>query len=211
MELSQFTLGLIFIFLPGVLALMVSERLTEHPERKPYELFAYALVLGCVSHLVYPSVQWLVNTISMRLVLEDDRWLELMLEEHVGIQPRVVGTNALIGIGIGLFVAYAANRSWMHRFAYALGISRKFADMDVWAYLMNSENIQWVVIRDKSKNLMYQGAISLFSSGEDPRELLLTNVTVYTNDTGTRLYDAEALYLSFDKKGVELEVQRLEN
>jgi len=70
MELSRFTIAIIFIFFPGILALVISERLTTHPERKSYELFAYALVLGCVAHLLYE----LVYSLAVRwIALPDDR------------------------------------------------------------------------------------------------------------------------------------------
>lgn len=125
MELSKFSIGLIFIFLPGILALLVSERLTEHPERKNYELF-------------------------------DDRWIELMLDDkQLTIQTRVVAVTAIIGVMLGLLLAYGANHSWLHRAAHRLRVSRKFADNDVWGYLMNSGKVGWIVFRDHSKNLIW--------------------------------------------------------
>jgi len=55
---------------------------------------------------------------------------------------------------------------------------------------------------------MYQGNIVSFSTDEDPRELVLNNVTVFQNDTAAKLYDVGLMYLSFDKKSVTLEVYR---
>ncbi len=55
---------------------------------------------------------------------------------------------------------------------------------------------------------MYQGSVASFSTDEDPRELVLTNVTVYQNDTAAKLYDVDLMYLSFDKKSANLEVYK---
>jgi len=53
-----------------------------------------------------------------------------------------------------------------------------------------------------------RGNIVSFSTDEDPRELVLNNVTVFQNDTAAKLYDVELMYLSFDKKSVTLEVYK---
>ena len=207
MELSKFSIGLIFIFLPGILALLVSERLTEHPERKNYELFVYALVLGCIAHIVYGLLAALSHTLPAGYRLDEDRWIELMLDDsQLTIQTRVVAITAILGVLLGLLLAYAANHSWLHRLAHRLRVSRKFADNDVWGYLMNSGMVGWIVVRDHSKNLMYQGYVATFSTTEDPRELILRDATVFENSSGTKLYDVSSLYLSFEKKDVAIEV-----
>lgn len=109
MELSKFSVGLIFIFLPGILALLVSERLTEHPERKGYELFTYALVLGCIAHVVYGLLAATSQVLPLPLRLEEDRWIEMMLDDRaVAIQTKVVAATALIGLTSGFCLAYAA-------------------------------------------------------------------------------------------------------
>ena len=207
MELSKFSVGLIFIFLPGILALLVSERLTEHLERKGYELFVYALVLGCSAHVVYSVGAYGIHFVAPAFSVDDDRWIQLMLDDtSVTIQTRVVAITAVIGLLLGFIVAYAANHSWLHRLAHKIGVSRKFADNDVWGFLLNSGSVGWVVVRDHSKNLMYQGFVATFSTTEDPRELILRDVTVFENSSGAKMYDAQTIYLSFDKKDVALEI-----
>jgi hypothetical protein len=212
MELSKFTIGLIFIFLPGILALIISERLTEHRERKGYELLAYALVLGCIAHVIYDLVRYLLiyiqNFFHYILIFqpEQDRWIALMLDDHITIQGQVVGITAVIGVLLGLLVAYAANYSWLHRFASKINASKKFSDIDVWTNLMNSQVTRWIVLRDHSKNLMYQGYVQAFSVAEETRELVLTDATVFVNNSAEKMYDVPVLYLSFDKKDVALEI-----
>jgi hypothetical protein len=134
MELSQLTVGLIFVFLPGIIGVSISERLTDHPERKSYELLAYALFLGCASHVVYSL---LFSLIGEKPWLEEDRWLNLMFVPGGAVQSNVVAFTSGIGAILGLVVAFTTTRSWLHRFAEQIGISRKFAEVDVWAHLMN--------------------------------------------------------------------------
>jgi peptidyl-tRNA hydrolase len=71
---------------------------------------------------------------------------------------------------------------------------------------MNSGVIGWIVVRDHSKNVMYQGYLTTFSTTEDPRELILRDATVFENSSGAKLYDVSSLYLSLEKKNVVVEI-----
>lgn len=71
---------------------------------------------------------------------------------------------------------------------------------------MNSGSVGWVVLRDHSKNLMYQGYVATFSVTEEQRELILNDATVFENATGRKLYDVKSIYLAFDKKDVAVEI-----
>ena len=53
---------------------------------------------------------------------------------------------------------------------------------------------------------MYQGMVHTFSDVEDPRELILKDVSVFDNETGDKLYDVDLIYLSFEKKNASIEI-----
>lgn len=74
---------------------------------------------------------------------------------------------------------------------------------------MNSDTINWIVIRDQANDLMYQGQVAQFSDEEDPRELVLSDVSVFVNETGKHMYDVPLMYLSLEKKNVTFEVHQL--
>ena len=206
--MDKVTISIIFIFLPGILALIVSEKLTSHPKREGYELIAFTFVLGCLSHLLYfiifTPLKWLGAAVP------EDKWLDLMTTT-TATQPVVVLYTAILGVVMGFILSYARNYSWLHRFALWIKASRKIGDVDLWAYLFNSnllEEYDWVVIRDRDKNLMYQGMVNTFSDIEDPRELILSNVKVFDNETGTGLYDVDLIYLSFEKNNASIEIYK---
>lgn len=201
--MTEFSLKLIFIFLPGIVSLVISERLTSHPGRKGYDLVVYALVIGCLSHMTYDALRFAVHT------LPQDDWLDAIVTSNFKIQGVVAAISTLIGAAYGFGLAYAANHSLLHRFARFIGVSKRFSDLDVWNHLMNSPDLEWVVIRDQAKDLMYQGSVSAFSDEEDQREVLLANAAVFQNSTSEKLYDVALLYLSFDRKNIVLEIQQL--
>lgn len=208
--MDKITIGVIFIFLPGILSLMISEKLTSHPKREGYELFAFTFVLGCLSHLLYFAVYTISTYVGV--FLPEDKWLDLMTATTAA-QPVVVLFTAILGVVLGFILSYARNYSWLHRFAVWIKASHKIGDVDLWAYLFNStllEKEQWVVVRDRDKKLMYQGIVHTFSDVEDPRELILKYVRVFDNDTGANLYDVDILYVSFEKKNASIEIYNQE-
>jgi hypothetical protein len=83
----------------------------------------------------------------------------------------------------------------MHRIAHALRLSRRFPDQDVWDYVMNSSLGGWVVVRDIERDLAYFGYVKAFSQPGERDELLLVQVAVHQNSTGTALYETGAVYL----------------
>ena len=134
--MTELSLKLIFIFLPGIVSLVISERLTSHPARKGYDLAVYALVIGCFSHLTYELLRIAAPA------LPEDHWLDAIVEPSFKIQGLVVGLSTAIGAIYGFVLAYAANHSMLRRFARTIGVSKRFSDIDVWNHLMNSPDLE---------------------------------------------------------------------
>ena len=91
-----------------------------------------------------------------------------------------------------------------------LGITNKFGELDVWGYLMNSNDVSWITVRDIENNLMYDGWIQAFSDNSKEAEVLLGDVQVYDNNSGELLYEVNSQYLSLDKAKIRIEVRKLE-
>ncbi len=51
--MSEFTLYMMLIFLPGIIAYKVFDELTEHREHKVHEVVIYSFLFGCLSYFGY--------------------------------------------------------------------------------------------------------------------------------------------------------------
>jgi hypothetical protein len=70
---------------------------------------------------------------------------------------------------------------------------------------MNSDAIDWVIVRDHKVDLVYYAKISLFSDSGEKRELTLEDVEVY--DTSWKLqYHTEKLYICRDDFDLSIEL-----
>ena len=180
--MDEFTFNILVIFFPGILATFIVDKFTFHRERKAFTFFTHSFLLGLSSILFYfPFKRGInINDFHELLFSTDLIWIS-MIAIILSVSLIAVDRNKLL-----------------YKFANKIKLSNQTGELDTWAYYLNSDEIEWVTIRDKNKNLMYQGKIEAFSNGEkDPREIILKNAIVFQESDGEKLYEINALYLSF--------------
>tara|TARA_B100001245_G_scaffold173899_2_gene132317 strand:+ start:34374 stop:34610 length:237 start_codon:yes stop_codon:yes gene_type:complete len=73
---------------------------------------------------------------------------------------------------------------------------------------MNSDDVNWITVRDLENDLMYDGWIQAFSDNSKEAEVLLGDVRVYRNSSGELLYEVGSQYLSMDRSNIVIEVRK---
>jgi hypothetical protein len=71
---------------------------------------------------------------------------------------------------------------------------------------LNSPVVSWAYVRDTANDVVYQGRVRAFSETADDSQLLLEEVKVFRNSTGSELYTVPVVYLALPKNGVTIEV-----
>jgi hypothetical protein len=199
MTLSEFTLRIILIFLPGLIALIIVEQLIVHKEIKPYRFFIDSLILGFFCYLIYYPISQVpffdLNFYFIRSLSDNNFPLDFI--------EILIAT--FLSIPLGFIISLFINRKILHRFAQKLKITKKFGELDVWSYIMNSEIPEWVLIRDIENDLMYQGWIQACSDPPEKDELFLRDVKVFTNSTAQELYSVPGLYFPRKRENITIE------
>ncbi|MDP6038719.1 MAG: hypothetical protein QGG64_09225 [Candidatus Latescibacteria bacterium] len=209
MNISDFAFRILIIFFPGIIGFLIVDALTEHRERTPFQIGLYSFVLGLSS---YVALYYLNNAISFI-----SHWIGWPHSFTVDIFASFSQTKPTINLSetfwaticilpLSLGISKILNEKIIHRFAHWIGVSRKFGDLDVWSYTFTIKDAEWVVVRDLDHNLYYEGWIQAFSPTYKENELLLRDVQVFRNDTGEKLYDVGALYLSRSPENLTLEL-----
>jgi hypothetical protein len=194
MNLSELTIRLLVLFLPGILSVIVVDALTIHSARSTFRFVLHSYLFGVIAYAVY----WGLAQISMLLF----GWpnavaiLRALANQNAEIELPEVAVTTALAVPVAFLYSYAANHSWLHRIAAFLRVSNRFGDHDVWGLAFNSPDLKWVAVRDIRNNLVIQGYAYAFSDTEKPRELLIQDAIVYKNDSGERLYSIPAIYIS---------------
>lgn len=208
MNVTEFTFRILFIFFPGIIAHFFIDALTFHRKREAYLVILRSFVLGILSYSVLYLLNQCYGTIICQLGLDHTFSIQIFTVSP-GDKPPVSYTEivwaTILSVPISLILASALNKKWLHRAAKNLNITRKIGDLDLWNFVLESPDTEWVVVRDIKYNLAYQGRIQSFSETFNENELLLRDVLVLQNDTGQELYQVDALYLSRDPKDLTIE------
>lgn len=94
----------------------------------------------------------------------------------------------------------------LKKFLHKLDATRRYGDEDVWSYTFNSDiaSVEYVHLRDLENGFIFAGWVNVYSETEEFRELLLSDVIVYT-DAGVEVSKAPFIYLSRPKNSIWVE------
>ncbi|TFE19347.1 DUF6338 family protein [Cohnella luojiensis] len=207
MELSDLTIRLLLLFFPGIIATLILDKLTTHRGRELKDFILYSFILGLTSYsILYIAVE-IINLINNTTLTV--QFIEALTNGKSTINIKEVFFATLISFILGVLVSIMVNRKMIHRAAQKLKITKKFGDSDVWQYIFESPDIEWITIRDLSNDLVYQGWVSAYSDTHDNNELFLRDVIVYRNSDGSRLYEVKGMYLTKNKDDLIIEFPQI--
>jgi len=208
MELSEFSLKIIFLFIPGIVSLLIIEKLSFHREYKLYQILIYSLILGFANYSFYYVLIELFNAIFQTCY--SCMFFTTLINKSTQIDFWEILKVSFLSIVIGYLFSALINHKVLNKIGKLLRVTRKFGDLDVWSFIMNSKNVEWVVIRDFDTDLMYEGWIELFSDSTERDELLLRDVIVFKNSTGEIIYRTPGLYFPKKRENITIEFPGLE-
>jgi hypothetical protein len=205
-DVTELSFRLALIFLPGIVAALLVEKLVSTRDWSTARLALYSLVLGLSCYLIYAVLkalylwQWPPHINLFRSIAAGGS-LDLF---------EIICTT-MISPMVGILVSFSLNNHWINRFGHAIHVSDKFGALDVWARTFNSPEISWVVVRDLDRNLAYDGWVEAFSDTYDANELFLRDVKVFESTTSLFLYELEAVYLTRAKDKLTIEIRKRNN
>jgi hypothetical protein len=194
-----------FLFLPGILSIGIIYFLTTSKPMKIYFYIVVAFILGSLSYTFLAPL--------FSFFKKDVTFFKCLFDSELLINTKEILWGSLIGIVLGIIITYIVNYEIFHRIARKIKLTSKFAEVNVWAHLLNSPDIQnsWVLIRDQNKDLMYEGWIEYYSTELANNEVFLRDVKVYINSTGDELYSLDGLYLMKNQNDITLEIREIDN
>lgn len=208
MELSEFTLSLIYLGLPGIVASYFIAKLTgvkaESAIAQVLTVFVLSvtsyslLVLGDASYRLYS-----VGTFTSALA-------DVILAKNRNVPLTQLGLAIVASMVLSYVLSYAYRHNVINRIGQRIRATNRYGDEDVWHYFHNvpdeQKNNGWLFVRDLKANLSYHCNIATWSDTGMDRELILSDVSVFTNDTGEYLYKCAHLYLCRNKDDLTIEV-----
>jgi hypothetical protein len=111
----------------------------------------------------------------------------------------------LIAIGLGFLFSFFETRKIINKIAIWLKVSEYYGGDDVWTLFCANKNTQWIYIRDHKLKLIYFGNLEHYSDPGEDRELLISDVQVFSED-GEYCYNCPTMYICRQSDDITLEI-----
>ncbi len=209
MNVYEFAFKMLLLFFPGILCAYIADGLTIHRPREAKFFVLQSFVCGIFAYFIYWSGLKIINHLWNNSVAADVLFLRSLTNSNLPFSYREIAIVSVIAIILGAFISFLANYKVLNKCARRIGLTKKFGELDVWGYMLNIKGTVWVTVRDHKNNLIYDGWVQAFSDDSKDAELLLRDVSIYKNDSGERLYQVGAVYLSRKREDISIECRTL--
>jgi hypothetical protein len=212
MEIKDLTLRLLLLGIPGISCFFLLRKLIGKIGNDAIEsalsIFALAiLTYGAsdfffwISHL-FPCLPWGRDAQSYN-------HLRNLFAETPQVDEWSVVVGAVFSVPVACLMSVAYHQKWWNRACQKLRISHRFGDEDLFVLLLDGgarKNL-WYVVRDHKESLSYYGAVVFWSDDGPDRELILSDVDVYSNEGEAQLlYSCKNLYVCRNRDDISIEV-----
>lgn len=199
--MTQLVVSIVVILLPGIVATIISDKLTSHSKWDSFKFGLYALVLGVFSYGILQFLVYIYNVLQS-LTINGLNWQHLniwnsALSGGQNISAWEVCSAFLLSVPVAFIASWIINHKVFNKIAQRIKISNKYGDENLFSYYLNSKEVNWVYVRDSDKDLIYQGRIVKFSENEKVHEIVLADVSVYADAEGEPelMYEIPTIYL----------------
>jgi len=201
--MTELTLKLIIILIPGAIATIVFGKLILHKEWTNFKFILFSTLFGIFSYLTLQGFIELINWVFNKGIADLSIWASLT--DAKNIPYREVFYSSLVSIVLAFIISFVENRKWINNFAKTLKISNKYGEENLFSRFLNEPDTEYIYLRDIKNNLTYYGWVKSFSENANVSEIRLAEVSVYSYDNSDFFYDIDEVYLSFSKADIKIE------
>lgn len=195
MTISDFSLKIILLFLPGIVSFLIIDNLAAHRQTKTIHWFMYPMLLGFLSYAF------------LEFVFPDIRFWHFLTEQAPGIDYYEIIRAIFIGIVLGCLLTYIINHALLFKAASFFRLTNRQGLPDTFSYMLSLYPVQYLTVTDWEKRIRIVGELVATSESSDNRdEIILQNATIYSLDTGDNLYDIPVIYLAQDFNKITIEI-----
>lgn len=211
--MTEVTLFIFLALLPGFISTLVISSNITHKRIETFYFFVYSAILGVFSYAFYEFAKKIsitvINIVIKKKITYQGLTIWSLLNPDNGqwsIEKNEILIASLFGVLIGIIITAGINHKILNRVLRRIRVTSKYGDESLFYYFLNSKDIEWVYVRDEENSRIIQGIVQSFSESSECQELLLHNVSVYSNDKKAKLlYKVPSLYLSFPYGKLQIE------
>jgi hypothetical protein len=201
MTISSFSFFLLLLLIPGILSTLFFEKITEHKKKWSFQFLLLACFLFCIfSNFFYQLILQLICIDIIPFFKNDTLECFNLIKNVLVYNPENFSLSEIvficyIGFILSVFVSWLENKKILLKIFKFFGITSKYGDESLFDYALNSEDTDWVFVRDFQRKITYKGRVLAFNLDGNTKELLLSDVIVYELKTSDEMYEMNQIYL----------------
>lgn len=213
MQISELTVRLIILIIPGIIATLIVDILTVHREWSPFRFSIYSVVLGVASYLFYQLILYLWSLLILLFPLfpvvpPSLTFWSSLFNNKIPISINEVIITCLCSLLLGLLVTSITNHQYLYKIAKKLNLSDVYGEEELFTHFMRMDNVEGVWVRCKTTGLTYDGCVNNFAENEKLQEIELNDVTVYNSEDSKELYKLSKIYLAAQPGDFTIEIKK---
>lgn len=196
--MTQLVVTLIVIMLPGIIAAIVSDKITFHSKWGAFKFGLYSLVLGVLSYAGLQGFYLIFDIIRAGGLPVQWSWLgiwQATLKAEAGVNSNEVFWATVFAFPVAFLSSFCINHKIFNKAARHLGVSTKFGDENLFSHFMGGKDVDWIYVRDKADDLTYEGQLISFAENPTCHEVVLADVRIYRYSDSEFLYEVPFVYL----------------
>jgi len=201
------TFKLLVLALPGIICFFLSQKVIGKSKRTATNTILLVFLYSMLSYLLLSIFHSIYNCIFNGKFESDV--ISNFLSPDKDISVLILFFTSLSGLVLAYLLSYLNHFNIANRFGQKINATKRFGDEDVWHYFHNSAigpQNDWFMVRDLKADLSYYCNITVWSDSGGVRELILHDVSVYTNSTAEHMYDAQDLYVCRNRDDIMIEI-----
>jgi len=205
MQIDAFIFKLLLLSIPGFISFAIFRKIAIYRRLAKnqfgfFEVFII-IIFSLVSCVVYDLLVMLVNKIHRT---DYPTTISKLINVEI-YNAKEMAFLCIIAIALGFLLSLLESKKIIHRIAMWSNITNYYGDTDVWTSFCANKNTNWIYVRDYKLKLIYLGSLEQYSDPGEERELLLSNVRVFSED-GEFCYDCPKMYICRQSDDITLEI-----
>ena len=200
MDLSNLAFQLILVLIPGIISTLLIKELTITKNWDSFKVTIYTILFSGVNYILLQAIYNIVEFSTAKLYNQIFNYQNLnvwgSLNEKATIPFREILEASVLSIIVGLIASKLIQDKWLFNISKKLKVSNKFGEENLFYQFMRDKETTEVYVKDISKNLVYHGVLSFYAESPSIRELVLTDVNVYSYVESKFYYKTPKIYLS---------------
>ncbi len=202
MKLTEFTIKILILSLPGIVCYFSCQKLIGKTNRSNIEVIFQVFVFSIISYLILGIGEILFDLMSPKVL----GWnvIGVFNNPSQNVSHYFLMSSAVCGVLLAFALSYIVKYNLLNKFGQVISATNRYGDEDVWQCFHDTSD-EWVFIRDHKTDLVYYCYIRYWSDSAEDRELILSDVSVF-NNTGDFLYESQNIYISRNKDDLTIEI-----